>query len=141
MDAVFPEVCGLRGPLTCLSEAQFGILAGFFGAARSCCLAARDHTASREQFGKPLAGFQLTQRKLADMGVEVNRAALDALRICQLKDAGALHHHHVSFGQARQRPRRARRRAQYPHPAGRQRDLARGPGDAAYGEPGDGPHR
>ncbi|WIY01202.1 acyl-CoA dehydrogenase family protein [Amycolatopsis mongoliensis] len=96
--AAFPEVRGLRGPLTCLNEARFGILAGVVGAARSCYLAARDYTLTRAQFGKPLAGFQLTQRKLADMIVDVNRAALVALRISRLKDAGGLHHNHVSFG-------------------------------------------
>ncbi|WIV52916.1 acyl-CoA dehydrogenase family protein [Amycolatopsis nalaikhensis] len=96
--AAFPEVRGLRGPLTCLNEARFGILAGVVGAARSCYLAAREYTLTREQFGRPLAGFQLTQRKLADMIVDVNRAALVALRISRLKDAGELHHNHVSFG-------------------------------------------
>lgn len=96
--AAFPEVRGLRGPLTCLNEARFGILAGVVGAARACYLAARDYTLTREQFGKPLAGFQLTQRKLADMVVEVNRAALLALQISRLKEAGSLHHNHVSVG-------------------------------------------
>ncbi|MFC5994355.1 acyl-CoA dehydrogenase family protein [Pseudonocardia hispaniensis] len=97
-DAAFPEVRGLRGPLACLNEARFGILAGVVGAARTCYLTARDYSLSREQFGKPLAAFQLTQRRLADLVVEVNRAGLVALRISRLKDAGALHHHQVSFG-------------------------------------------
>jgi glutaryl-CoA dehydrogenase len=97
-DAVFPEVRGLRGPLNCLNEARYGILFGVVGAARACYEAALDYTLSREQFGKPLAGFQLTQRKLADLLVEVNRAGLVALRIGRLKDAGTLHHHQVSFG-------------------------------------------
>ncbi|MFI5798738.1 acyl-CoA dehydrogenase family protein [Streptomyces sp. NPDC051677] len=97
-DAVFPEVRGLRGPLSCLNEARYGILCGVVGAARSSYQAALEYTLTREQFGKPLAGFQLTQRKLADLLIEVNRAGLVALQIGRLKDAGRLHHHHVSFG-------------------------------------------
>ncbi|WP_370943119.1 acyl-CoA dehydrogenase family protein [Amycolatopsis sp. cg5] len=96
--AAFPEVRGLRGPLSCLNEARYGILYGVVGAARSCYESALEYTLSREQFGKPLAGFQLTQRKLADLVVEVNRAGLVALQIGKLKDAGKLHHNHVSFG-------------------------------------------
>ncbi|QRP44169.1 acyl-CoA dehydrogenase family protein [Amycolatopsis sp. FDAARGOS 1241] len=96
--AAFPEVRGLRGPLSCLNEARYGILFGVVGAARACYEAALDYTLSREQFGKPLAGFQLTQRKLADLLVEVNRSGLVALQIGRLKDAGSLHHNHVSFG-------------------------------------------
>ncbi|MBN6041710.1 acyl-CoA dehydrogenase family protein [Amycolatopsis sp. 195334CR] len=96
--AAFPEVRGLRGPLSCLNEARYGILFGVVGAARACYESALEYTLSRSQFGKPLAGFQLTQRKLADLLVEVNRAGLIAMRIGRLKDAGSLHHHHVSFG-------------------------------------------
>ncbi|MFE0025138.1 acyl-CoA dehydrogenase family protein [Amycolatopsis sp. NPDC059021] len=96
--AAFPEVRGLRGPLSCLNEARYGILYGVVGAARACYEAALEYTLSREQFGKPLAGFQLTQRKLADLLVEVNRAGLVAAQIGRLKDAGTLHHNHVSFG-------------------------------------------
>jgi glutaryl-CoA dehydrogenase len=96
--AAFPEVRGLRGPLSCLNEARYGILFGVVGAARTCYQSALEYTLTREQFGKPLAGFQLTQRKLADMLVEVNRSGLVALRIGRLKDAGTLHHNHVSFG-------------------------------------------
>ncbi|MEA5364711.1 acyl-CoA dehydrogenase family protein [Amycolatopsis sp., V23-08] len=96
--AAFPEVRGLRGPLSCLNEARYGILFGVVGAARACYETALEYTLSRSQFGKPLAGFQLTQRKLADLVVEVNRAGLVALQIGRLKDAGQLHHNHVSFG-------------------------------------------
>jgi glutaryl-CoA dehydrogenase len=96
--AAFPEVRGLRGPLSCLNEARYGILFGVVGAARACYESALEYTLSRSQFGKPLAGFQLTQRKLADLLVEVNRAGLVALQIGRLKDAGSLHHNHVSFG-------------------------------------------
>ncbi|MEV6828055.1 acyl-CoA dehydrogenase family protein [Amycolatopsis sp. NPDC051102] len=96
--AAFPEVRGLRGPLSCLNEARYGILFGVVGAARACYEAALEYTLARSQFGKPLAGFQLTQRKLADLVVEVNRAGLVAMQIGRLKDTGALHHNHVSFG-------------------------------------------
>ncbi|MEV7042001.1 acyl-CoA dehydrogenase family protein [Amycolatopsis sp. NPDC051061] len=96
--AAFPEVRGLKGPLSCLNEARYGILFGVVGAARACYESALEYTMSRSQFGKPLAGFQLTQRKLADLLVEVNRAGLVALQIGRLKDAGTLHHNHVSFG-------------------------------------------
>jgi glutaryl-CoA dehydrogenase len=96
--AAFPEVRGLRGPLSCLNEARYGILYGVVGAARACYRSALEYTLAREQFGKPLAGFQLTQRKLADMLVEVNRSGLVAQQIGQLKDAGKLHNTQVSFG-------------------------------------------
>ena len=88
----------MRGPLSCLNEARYGILFGVVGAARACYESALEYTLSRSQFGKPLAGFQLTQRKLADLLVEVNRAGLVALQIGRLKDAGTLHHTQVSFG-------------------------------------------
>ncbi|TWE23376.1 glutaryl-CoA dehydrogenase [Prauserella muralis] len=97
-DAVFPEVRGLRGPLSCLNEARFGILFGTVGAARACYEAALEYVLSREQFGHPLAAYQLTQRKLADLVVEVNRAGLLALHLGRLKDEGSLHHSQVSFG-------------------------------------------
>ncbi|SFO97073.1 glutaryl-CoA dehydrogenase [Amycolatopsis arida] len=97
-DAAFPEVRGLRGPLSCLNEARFGIVFGAVGAARACYEAALEYTLSREQFGRPLAAFQLSQRKLADLVVEVNRAGLVALHLGRLKDAGRLHHNQVSFG-------------------------------------------
>ncbi|WP_328607671.1 acyl-CoA dehydrogenase family protein [Amycolatopsis sp. NBC_00345] len=96
--AAFPEVRGLRGPLSCLNEARYGILFGVVGAARACYQSALEYTLSREQFGKPLASFQLTQRKLADLLVEVNRAGLVALQIGRLKDAGTLRPSQVSFG-------------------------------------------
>jgi glutaryl-CoA dehydrogenase len=97
-DAVFPEVIGLRGPLSCLNEARYGIVWGVVGAARSCFASALDYSRTREQFGRPIAGFQLTQRKLADMVVEVNRSGLLALTLGRLKDAGTLHPSQVSLG-------------------------------------------
>ncbi|WP_019819165.1 acyl-CoA dehydrogenase family protein [Saccharomonospora saliphila] len=97
-DAALGEVTGLRGPLSCLNEARYGIVFGAVGAARACYEAALEYTTTREQFGHPLAAYQLTQRKLADLVVEVNRAGLVALRLGRLKDEGRLHHNHVSFG-------------------------------------------
>jgi glutaryl-CoA dehydrogenase len=97
-DAVFPEVVGLRGPLSCLNEARYGIVWGVVGAARTCFESALEYSRTREQFGRPIAGFQLTQRKLADMVVEVNRSGLLALTLGRLKDAGTLHPSQVSLG-------------------------------------------
>src|SRR6266566_2851873 len=94
----FPEVSSLRGPLSCLNEARYGIVWGVVGAARTCFESALDYSRTREQFGRPIAGFQLTQRKLADMVVEVNRSGLLALTLGRLKDAGTLHPSQVSLG-------------------------------------------
>jgi glutaryl-CoA dehydrogenase len=96
--AVLPEVTGMRGPLSCLNEARFGILFGAMGSARACYEAALDYSKERIQFGKPIAGFQLTQRKLVDMLVAVNRGMLLALHIGRMKDAGTLDPTHISFG-------------------------------------------
>ncbi|MFF6881460.1 acyl-CoA dehydrogenase family protein [Streptomyces sp. NPDC012474] len=96
--AVLPGVTGLRGPLSCLSEARFGILCGVIGAARTCYLSALDYSTTREQFGRPLGGFQLTQRKLAGMQVGLVHSQLLALRLSKLKDAGQLRPEHVSLG-------------------------------------------
>jgi glutaryl-CoA dehydrogenase len=96
--AAFPEVRGLKGPLSCLNEARYGILWGAVGAARSCYREALGYTLERTQFGKPLASFQLTQKKLADMVVAVNNSSLAALHIGRLKDAGTLEPAQVSFG-------------------------------------------
>jgi glutaryl-CoA dehydrogenase len=97
-DAVFPEVRGLKGPLSCLNEARYGILWGAVGAARACYESALSYALDREQFGQPIAGFQLTQGKLAGMVIAVNQAALTASRIGRLKDAEQLHPAQVSFG-------------------------------------------
>jgi glutaryl-CoA dehydrogenase len=97
-DAVFPDVRGLKGPLSCLNEARFGILWGAVGAARACYQEALAYSLERSQFGKPLASFQLTQRKLAEMVVAVNNASLAAVQIGRLKDAGELSPAQVSYG-------------------------------------------
>jgi glutaryl-CoA dehydrogenase len=97
-EAVLPGVVGMRGPLSCLNEARFGILFGAVGAARDCYETALDYTMNRRQFGKQLAGFQITQQKLADMLIRVNRGHLLALHLGKLKDAGTLLPAQISFG-------------------------------------------
>ncbi|WP_432825576.1 acyl-CoA dehydrogenase family protein [Dactylosporangium sp. CA-092794] len=97
-ESVFAEVRGLRGPLSCLNEARYGILWGVVGAARTCYAEALAYTMQRTQFGKSLASFQITQRKLADMVIAVNNAGLAAAQIGRLKDAGRLHPAQVSYG-------------------------------------------
>ncbi|HEY7721728.1 MAG TPA: acyl-CoA dehydrogenase family protein [Pedococcus sp.] len=97
-DAVLPEVRGLKGPLSCLNEARYGIVWGALGAARSSLDAARRYAMEREQFGRPIAGFQLTQAKLADMAVEYTKGLLLALHLGRRKDAGTLRPEQVSVG-------------------------------------------
>ncbi|MEO6999072.1 MAG: acyl-CoA dehydrogenase family protein, partial [Terracoccus sp.] len=97
-DAVFPEVRGLKGPLSCLSEARYGIVWGSLGAARSSLDTARRYAIERHQFGRPLAGFQLTQQKLADMALELIKGQLLALHLGRRKDAGSLRPEQVSLG-------------------------------------------
>ena len=97
-DAVLPEVRGLKGPLSCLSEARYGIVWGALGAARSSLEAARRYSMERTQFGKPIAGFQLTQAKLADMALELVKGQLLALHLGRRKDAGTLTPEQVSLG-------------------------------------------
>jgi glutaryl-CoA dehydrogenase len=97
-EAAFPEVRGLKGPLSCLNEARFGIVWGVVGAARACLEEALAYTGEREQFGRPLSSFQLTQRKLALMAVAVDNASLVAWRLGALKDAGTLTPAQVSYG-------------------------------------------
>ena len=94
----FPEVSSLRGPLSCLNEARYGIVWGAIGAARACFEAALDYSKERIVFEKPIAGYQLTQQKLAEMALEINRATLVALHIGRMKDAGTLRPEHVSMG-------------------------------------------
>jgi glutaryl-CoA dehydrogenase len=95
---MFPEVRGLKGPLSCLNEARYGILWGAVGAARACYAEALAYSLGRTQFGKPLVSFQLSQKKLAEMVVAVNNASLAALQIGRLKDAGKLDPAQVSYG-------------------------------------------
>jgi glutaryl-CoA dehydrogenase len=97
-DAMLPGARGLRGPFTCLGEARYGIVWGVTGAARDCLARALRYAGEREQFGRPIAAFQLTQAKLTEMAVGLARAQLLALRLGRLKDAGRLRSEQVSVG-------------------------------------------
>jgi glutaryl-CoA dehydrogenase len=96
-DAVLPGVIGMRGPLSCLNEARFGIAFGACGAARACYEVALGYARARVQFGRPIASFQLTQAKLVEMMVKVQRGTLVALHLGRLKDSGTLATPQISF--------------------------------------------
>ena len=96
--AELPLARGLGGPLACLNEARYGIVWGSMGAARSCYETALEYAKTRVQFARPIAGFQITQEKLANMLVELNKGTLLALHLGRMKDAGRLHPAQVSFG-------------------------------------------
>ncbi|MDW5594594.1 acyl-CoA dehydrogenase family protein [Conexibacter stalactiti] len=96
--ARLPEANSLRGPLSCLNEARYGIVWGAAGAARACFEAALDYAKTRIQFDQPIASFQLIQQRLAEMAVKVNQSTLLALHLGRLKDAGTLRPEHVSMG-------------------------------------------
>lgn len=97
-DAVLPEVSGLKGPLGCLNEARFGIIFGAMGAARDCLETAISYAQDRAVFDKPLAAYQLTQAKIADMALEVGKGQLLALHLGRLKDSGDIRPEQVSTG-------------------------------------------
>jgi len=97
-DAVLPGVVGMKGPLSCLTEARYGIVWGAMGAARSCFECALEYSKTRVQWGRPIAGFQLTQEKLANMATELNKGTLLALHLGRMKDEGRLRPEHVSMG-------------------------------------------
>lgn len=97
-DAMLPDARGLSGPLGCLNEARFGIVFGALGAARDCLETALSYTADRTVFGRSLASYQLTQQKLADMAVELDKGMLLALRLGRLKDEGRITPEQVSVG-------------------------------------------
>jgi glutaryl-CoA dehydrogenase len=96
--ALLPGGQGLAGPLSCLSEARFGIVFGALGAARDCLETTVDYARSRQVFDKSLAAYQLTQRKLADMTLELGKGMLLALHLGRIKDAGEIHNAQVSLG-------------------------------------------
>ena len=96
--ARLPEATSLRGPLSCLNEARYGIVWGSAGAARACLEAAISYAKERIQFDRPIASFQIQQQKLAEMALEVNRASLVALHLGRMKDQGTLRNEHVSMG-------------------------------------------
>jgi glutaryl-CoA dehydrogenase len=95
---MLPESTTLRGPLACLDEARYGIVWGAVGAGRACFETALDYAKERIVFGKPISSYQLTQQKLAEMALEVNRGGLVALHLGRMKDAGTLRPEHVSLG-------------------------------------------
>jgi glutaryl-CoA dehydrogenase len=97
-DAQLPGARGLRGPFSCLNEARYGIMWGAMGAARDAYEAALGYALAREQFGTPLAAFQLTQQKLVEMVLEIQKGMLVALHTGRLKDAGTLRPEQLSFG-------------------------------------------
>jgi len=97
-EAVLPGAKGLRGPFECLNEARYGIIWGSMGAARDAWQTAVDYSKERLQFDKPLAGYQLTQEKLVNMALEINKGFLLALHLGRLKDAGQLQPHQISVG-------------------------------------------
>ena len=92
-----PGVEGMKGPLSCLTQARYGIAWGAVGAARDCFEAAREYATDREQFGKPIGGFQLQQEKLAEMATQITLAQLLAHRLADLKEAGEMRPQHVSM--------------------------------------------
>ncbi|MEU4633122.1 acyl-CoA dehydrogenase [Micromonospora chalcea] len=97
-DAMLPGAAGLSGPLTCLNEARFGIVFGALGAAHDCLQTTVAYARSRQIFDKPLAAYQATQLKLADMALELGKGMLLAMQIGTLKDAGTLDHRQISLG-------------------------------------------
>jgi glutaryl-CoA dehydrogenase len=97
-DALLPEATSLRGPLSCLNEARYGIVWGVVGAARACFESALAYSKERIAFGRPIAATQIQQHKLATMALEVNRSALLALHLGRMKDDGQLRPEHVSMG-------------------------------------------
>ena len=97
-DAVLPGVEGLKGPLSCLNEARYGIVWGVMGAARACFDSALTYSKERVQFGRPIGAFQLTQKKLADMAIELNKGMLLAHHLGRMKEQGRLLPQHVSIG-------------------------------------------
>jgi glutaryl-CoA dehydrogenase len=97
-DFVLPGVASMRGPLSCLNEARFGIAFGAIGSARDCYETALDYAKERTQFDQPIGSFQLTQKKLVEMMVAVQRGTLLALHLGRLKDEGKLTPEQVSFG-------------------------------------------
>ena len=134
--AMLPGARGLGGPLSCLNEARYGILWGVMGAAAACHRAALEYAGTRVQFDSPIAAFQLTQAKLADMTVELAKGILLALHLGRLKDTGRLRPGQVSLGKltnVREALEICRTGADDP---GSERHLVRISGHAAHGQPG-----
>ncbi|MCW2494240.1 acyl-CoA dehydrogenase family protein [Jatrophihabitans sp.] len=96
--SMLPLAHGLKAPLGSLTEARFGIIWGVTGSARDALAATLDYATTRSQFGRPIGGFQLTQRKLAEMAVSLQQMQLTARRLGELKDGGRIEGHQISFG-------------------------------------------
>jgi glutaryl-CoA dehydrogenase len=94
---VLPDVEGMKGPLSCLTQARYGIAWGAVGAARNCFETARAYATDREQFDQPIGGFQLQQEKLAEMATQITTSQLLAYRLAELKERGDLRPQHVSM--------------------------------------------
>lgn len=97
-DAVLPDVIGLKGPMSCLNEARFGIVFGALGAARDCLETAIEYANTRIQFDRPISGFQLTQEKIVNMALELQKGYLLALHLGAIKDRGVLKPEQISIG-------------------------------------------
>jgi glutaryl-CoA dehydrogenase len=97
-DSALPGVVGMKGPLSCLTEARYGIVWGAMGAARACFESALEYSKTRVQWGKPIGAFQLTQEKLTNMALEIGKGTLLALHLGRMKDEGLARPEHVSFG-------------------------------------------
>ena len=139
-DAVLPEVSSLKGPLSCLNEARYGIVWGAAGAARACYEAALEYALERVQFDRPIASFQIQQQKLAEMVLEVNRATLVAMHLGRMKDAGTLRPEHVSLGKLGNVNGALEVARIGPPGARRQRRHARVSGDPPHEQPRVGGH-
>lgn len=139
-DAVLPGVTGLKGPLGCLSHARYGIVWGSMGAARASFESALDYSRTREQFGRPIGGFQLTQAKLADMALELHKGILLAHHLGRMDGRGHPAAGADQFRQTQQRPRGHRDLPYRADDPGCQRDLPRIPRHAARHQPRIGAH-
>ena len=123
---------GLGAPLACLNEARYGIVWGAMGAARACYETALEYSKTRVQFDRPIGGFQITQQKLVDMLLELNKGTLLALHLGRMKDEGRLHPAQVELRKTQQRARSAGDCAGSAHDPRRQRRDARISGDPAH---------
>ncbi len=133
-----PCAKGLKAPLSCLSQARFGIGWGVIGAAMDCYETARSYSVTRKQFdNRPLASHQLVQEKLAWMITEITKAQLLAYQVAKLKDAGKVEPAHISMLKTKQRGDCAGVRASQPRSAGRKRNYGRVPDNAAHVQPGN----
>ena len=132
---VLPDATTLRGPLSCLNEARFGIVWGAVGSGRACFESALEYSKERIVFGKPIAGYQLTQQKLAEMALELNRGTLVALHLGRMKDDGNPSAGACQPREDGQRSRRDRGRSLRAHDPRRERRHARVPGHPAREQP------